>query len=51
MKYNTRKQARNVATLLNDQFGDIVKAPTNKANGAWQITFKRGLLSLKKGNR
>jgi hypothetical protein len=50
MKYSTRKQARNVATLLNSQNAGLVVAPTQKNGNGWQIKFKRGLLTLKKGS-
>jgi hypothetical protein len=51
MKYSTRKQARTVATLLNTQSAGLVLAPTEKSANGWKITFKRGLLTLKKDNK
>ena len=51
MKYSTRKQARSIDTLLNTQSNGLVLAPTTKSADGWRVTFKRGLLTLKKDNK
>lgn len=50
MIYTTRKAARNTAQAINAMFPDLVKAPTAKTDKGWQLSFKKGILSIRQGS-